>query len=80
MSASLWEWTVDRGIDSAPTGVCTALDRAMQALSRSLVKASGPASGHVAPLALVDAPFGFAYARLRPVLAADCKKGVITWK
>lgn len=79
MPAQLWEWTVDRGIGSTPTGVCGARHRAMAALSRSLVKACGPASGRVLPMALVDGAFGFAYQREPSVFTADCEKGVITW-
>jgi hypothetical protein len=52
----------------------------MGALSRSLVKAGGRASGHVVPVALVDAASGFAYERLSPALTADYERGVITWK
>jgi hypothetical protein len=78
--APLWEWTVDRGIASTSTGVCGALPRAVEALSRSLVKAGGPSSGRVVPVALVDSALGFSYVRLHPTLTAECVKGVITWK
>lgn len=78
--ASLWEWTVDHGTGSTPTGICGARHRAMEALSRSLVKTRGPVSGRVEPVVLVDGASGFAYERLHPALTADCERGVITWK
>lgn len=80
MFAPLWEWAVDHGTDSTPTGVCRELHRAIEALSLSLAKAHGPASGHVAPVALVDEEYGFGYERRSPTLTADCEKGIITWK
>jgi hypothetical protein len=79
--APLWEWTVDRGSDSSPTGVCGALDRAMQALSQSLVKASEPASGHIVPLILVDGACECFYQRGTALeIRADYAEGLITWK
>jgi hypothetical protein len=52
---------VDLGTDGTPTGVCGTRYRAMEALSRSLVEAGGPASGRVVPVALVDGALGFIY-------------------
>ncbi len=80
MPVLLWEWAVDHGTGSTPEGVCRERHRAMEALSRSLMKAHGPASGHVVPVALVDGRSGFAYERRPPALTADCEKGIITWK
>jgi hypothetical protein len=81
VSTQLWEWTVDRGSDSAPTGVCRALDRAVRALSQSLVKASEPASGHIVPLTLVDGARECLYQRGTALeIRADYAEGVITWK
>lgn len=80
VSAELWEWAVDHGAGSAPMGVCGARHRAVELLTRSLARAGGPACGHLAPVALVDAVSGFAYERLSPVLTASYEKGAITWK
>ena len=81
MSAGLWEWEVDRGIRSSPTGVCGSRHRAMEKLSRSLVKADGPASGYVVPVSLVDDKIGFCYERLSALkIRANFEKGVIRWK
>jgi hypothetical protein len=79
-SAPLWEWTVDVGTDGTPTGVCGTRHRAMEALSRSLVAAGGPASGRVVPVALVDGALGFIYERFASLgMKADCQSGVIKW-
>ena len=71
---------MDRGAGSTPTGVCRARHRAMELLSLSLVKADGPTSGRVVPIALVDGAFGCFYQPLAGELTADCERGVITWK
>jgi len=76
----MWEWVVDQGVDNAPSGVCGARHRAMEALSRTLVAANKPASGHVTSIALVDGAFGFSYHRLPTALWADSEKGVIRWQ
>jgi hypothetical protein len=78
--ARLWEWIVDCGAGSAPTGVCGERDRAMEQLSRSLVAAGGPASGRVVPVALVDGAFGSFYRRFPALeMRADYEKGIIKW-
>lgn len=80
VSASLWEWAVDLGAGSAPTGVCGTRDRAMDALSRALVEAGGPASGRVVPVALVDGAFECFYERCAALeVRADYERGVIRW-
>jgi hypothetical protein len=76
----MWEWVVDQGADNAPSGVCGAQHRAMEALSRTLVAANRPASGHVTSIALVDGAFEFSYYRLPAALWADFEKGVIRWQ
>lgn len=79
-SDPLWEWVVDRGADSAPTGVSGARHRAMEALSRSLVEAGGSASGRVVPVVLVDGAFGCFYERFAALeIRADYERGVIRW-
>jgi hypothetical protein len=86
----MWEWVVDeeggrafsRAINaagSASCGVSGTRHRAMDALSRSLIAARRPASGHVVAVRLADGVSGFSYVRMAPVLTADCKKGVIRW-
>jgi hypothetical protein len=75
----IWEWVVDKGGDHASTGVCGDRGRAMTALSLTLIAASGPASGRVVPLRLVNDASGFSYERLAPSFRADCEGGVITW-
>lgn len=78
-SVRLWEWVVDQGADRAPSGVSGTRDRAMTALSQTLITAGEPASGRVVPIALIDGAGGFSYLRMTPVLTADCDKGVIRW-
>lgn len=80
MYGCMWEWVVDQGADNAPSGVCGARHRAMGALSRTLVAANRPASGHVTSIALVDGAFEFSYHRLPQALWADFEKGVIRWQ
>jgi hypothetical protein len=78
----LWEWTVDHQTDAGSlTGVCGERDRAMEALSRSLEDAGGPASGRVVPLVLVDGAFGCVYERLPALeVRADYEGGVVSWR
>ena len=78
-SARLWEWVVDYGAARAPSGVSGTRDRAMDALSRTLIAAGTPASGRVVPVTLVDGALGVFYRRSAPALRADCEDGVITW-
>ena len=70
-STWLWEWVVDQGDGNAPSGVSVMRDRAMTALSRTLIAASAPASGRVVPIVIVDGAFGVCYRRLSPGLRAD---------
>jgi len=52
----------------------------MDALSRSLVEAGGPASGLVMPVTLVDGAFGPFYQRFPALeIRADYERGVIRW-
>ncbi len=76
----LWEWVVDQGAENAPAGVSGTRDRAMEALSRTLIAAGAPASGRVVRIALVNGASGIAYLRMAPVLTADYEEGVIRWR
>jgi hypothetical protein len=78
-SARVWEWVVDQGADHASYGVSGERERAMEALSQTLIAAGAPASGRVVPVALIDGAFGVFYRRLAPALRADYEEGVITW-
>ena len=78
-SPRIWEWAVDRGADSAPAGISGTRHRAMTALSRTLIAAAVPASGHVVPIVLVDGACEVSYLRLGPPLTADHDSGVIRW-
>jgi hypothetical protein len=78
--AQLWEWTVEQRTGDNPTGLCGQRHRAMEALSRSLVQAGGPASGRVVPVALVDGASGYFYERFAALeIRADYESGVIKW-
>lgn len=79
MYGCIWEWATDRGVDDAALGVSGTRHGAMAALSRTLVKAEGPASGHVVSVALVDGRSGFGYLRLNPALTANYENHVIRW-
>jgi hypothetical protein len=79
-SVRVWEWVVDRGVANAPVGVSDTRHRAMEALSRTLIAAGTPASGHVVPVTLVDGAHGFTYLRMDPSLTADYESGVIKWQ
>ena len=78
-SHRIWEWLVDRGAGGSPVGVSGTRDRAMQALSRTLIASGRPASGRIVPVILVDGVGGASYLRLGPVLTADHDSGVIRW-
>lgn len=75
----LWEWVTDQGVSNAALGVSGTRHEAMEALSKTLVKTEGPASGRVVPIALVDGRCGFCYMRLDPVLTATYEDYVIRW-
>jgi hypothetical protein len=79
-SDQLWEWVVDCGADTASTGVSGSRHRAITALSRSLVKSGGRASGHVVAVTLVDGALGCFYRRLTDLeIKADIERGIIRW-
>ncbi len=75
----LWEWLTDRGVCNAASGVSGTRHGAMEALSKTLVKAGGSASGRVVPVALVDGRCGFDYLRLSPAFTANYEDHVIRW-
>jgi hypothetical protein len=79
LTIRMWEWVVDKGAGNPLSGVSGARCSAMDALSRSLIAARGPATGRVVPVRLVDGTYGFSYVRMAPVLTADCDNGVIRW-
>lgn len=79
MAVRIWEWVVDLGADHAPSGVSGARHQAMEALSRTLIAAGGPATGRVVPIVLVDGRSGFDYLRLNPALTANYEDYVIRW-
>lgn len=79
MYGHVWEWVTDRGVGNAALGVSGTRHGAMAALSRTLVRTAGPASGRVVPVALVDGRSGFDYLRLNPALSADYQDHVIRW-
>lgn len=80
MYGRVWEWVTDCGVGNAVLGVSGTRHGAMEALSKTLVKAGGSASGRVVPIALVDGGSGFDYLRVSPILTADCEDHVIRWR
>ena len=81
MQIPLWEWTVADGARNAACGVSATRDKAMDALSRTLLSGDGYARGLVAPMVLVDStgPVPI-YLRGAPMNHAEYDSGVITWR
>lgn len=53
MLAQLWEWTVVQDAHNHPVGICGTEQRAMHALSKALIAAGEPATGHITPMTLI---------------------------
>ena len=79
-SPRVWEWVVDRAPGDAPAGISGTRQRAMKALSQTLIATGRPASGRVVPVILVDGALGVSYLRLGPALTAHHESGVIRWQ
>lgn len=81
MRVPLWEWATTDGARNSACGVSATRQKAMDALSLSLVREDSRARGLVTPVMLVDgAGFLHVYERGCPANRADFGDGVITWK
>jgi hypothetical protein len=78
--ARLWEWAVLREPRNRPVGVCMTEHAAMDALSKALIAAGGPARGQVGQVTLVRPVHRDSlYVRELPERTAIYDGSVISW-
>ena len=81
MRIPLWEWSVADGARNAACGVSSSRDKAMDALSLTLVSGEDHAQGMVSPVTLVDGVRSpLVYLHGAPLYLAEYDSGVVTWR
>lgn len=81
VSVPMWEWVVARDADGGSAGVCQTRHAAMLAMTRALLQARGPRTGHVTKVIFTSPlhrqPY---YVRGFPQLTAEYDGTAIRWR